>query len=88
MGTGRVPPSRRTDLDCNVADWSSAASTESERDSRLALAGQMYAVAECCLRLTRREDIESYYREVIAILAKFDGLSVMIAPLSGLPSQP
>ncbi|KZP06732.1 hypothetical protein FIBSPDRAFT_966191 [Athelia psychrophila] len=90
MGTGRVPLSRRTDLDRNVADWPSAvASIVSGRDSRLALAGQIYTLAEsgCRVRFTQREELEAYYQEVSNILRKFDSLSILIAPLSGLALQ-
>ncbi|KZP06733.1 hypothetical protein FIBSPDRAFT_966192 [Athelia psychrophila] len=90
MGTGRVPLSRRTDLDRNVADWPSAvANIGSGRGSRLALAGQIYTLAEsgCRVRFTQRAELEAYYQEVSNILRKFDSLSILIAPLSGLALQ-
>ncbi|KAF7981721.1 hypothetical protein HWV62_32315 [Athelia sp. TMB] len=86
IGTGRVPHSRRIDLDQNVADWSPAPSIESGRDQRLALSARLYALAESGFRLrfARRADIDIFYREVTAVLDNFDDLSITVAPLSAI----
>lgn len=57
----------------------------SGRDIRLALIGQLFGIVELGLRinLSSKQGIETFYKDVVDVLLKFDELSRLITPLSG-----